>query len=1639
MPHDDEYIHKMKERQFEKEIRVGSDYHADVLKKKNRSLYDQNAIRQDIQMIDLMLQTNQTAEDRAKLEMIQGRNLSSLLILKEKTTGDSTQMKNVKKSVSAVEAEINKDRPGEPFTEKDMDRILGLYGTAILACKEYVDDKDPTYATGKERLHLVRMNLIRLQQEAEIFLVAKELLRSGILDAETRQARTLLIQAKTYGLVKGDRPPAVGAQHREEPDAGTLKACGKEAGLIYGILSGRENPGDSINRLLKSKNKKDRKLGQELLMFVGNVRSSISDFKEGKVQAKIFTIGKTVVNMHQNFHGMLSIHVGKVELPLNRHTGILRDVLMADTVKNEQLYGKKEVDSVIRDVISKMDARKPAPGNRQILTDYLVKHTRYSVPDYANFPTTDLAHMIQCLLAGKKLYILDSEHDRDWEISPDDVIYTKNHNSMINVMEARELLKETTEEKNREKLKNTVEVKQPEAGKQENKKEEKEPAAEEKPEWDEKEQKLINLMGDVIFSYETWTADEKQRDPGKRMQLMLLKNVDALAYIISDMFTKDKLNLNLVNGILDKMPLFILEPEEAEDFRKTVIQSLNDTATAIKGIVDKKIVEAIGDRPEGFGGFMYDAKKVLVTGAAMTHLASHHNLMKGIQIPETGIKVDGLEDIIRSLDEDALLQLSTAENMIDEGVNAASDKIQKSISTYSGDLFKPEKKKYEPLPDPNAPGLTPEQVKEAKRKRYTEENRRLGDMVKDSMTSGENGQGLFTKTVFEQYFRGVDVMDKRAMLASMIRNARPAGKLQDENEAGLNEAAKNARKEHNAKIIAESKGNYIGGLLKGAGPLFQKMMQGIPMEGLPEELKSAVKDMKSRLAPIPDEVVEAQLFDMVQRSHGQVKNIKVVKPLGAASVGQTFLCRITRADGREEEVAVKLLKPDVTNRMMREKELMIRCARETDIQVRRNENQKRAAAHKKLLPEIGPLDKGGMQVTYEGQLERIQEELDLTVEAHNVELGSIYDKVKNKEDEKVSSMKLCTVIAPTTTSMVLEKAPGETIDNLLARIKEETERLKDLYKRKVLPGMSEEQKRKIENDIEDGSEYYTNPVQIAEDRNIDKESEEYANLQPARIEEKLSALLAELKKKKGYLDTYAKKWTEEGLFQEGFYHGDPHDGNIMVSDEKLTVIDFGNCTKLTGDQQGHVTRMVAAAATGNMELFRSGLHALLRPEFENLYQEKREELGREIKAVFKMGDQRSAGARIMVALMKAQELGLEVPSAVYNFSQGQIRLQNALSNMNDQIDDIEKTIAIYATETVGEAADFDLTEEFRDKALDLFRRYNEFPSDEYHKKLSSNYFKQTIVYTTDPDRICNLAEEQYDEFKKSFIDPLKAQVSTKESIIHDVREIIESRNGMSAEDREGQTWDMLVRSRFDSVWTIVGDDLQSILSKRLEKGNLTDEWIAGFISKIEQRITSAEEALNSFERINAVRNNIKAHHKGELNPGEAEQATLHDSCDAFAKIYTPLHVRLAESNDIFEKHFRRWTKPEHFKDALTQINGFFMLYPSHKEEFMTAFHAYMKAKEDKLDETDEDRFLELRNELKKIYHDIMLERLREKEKNEEVIAGKGKTDYLDIMGDVLDDQVSTVVGRMGLFRSISMKRKLSAQRKEQAELGFSKA
>ncbi len=1625
MPGENE-LNQKKEAQLNKNIRVASDHHASELKKKDRSLYDQAMIQRDNQDIDMVLKgTKLTSEERSNLEMIKGRNLSSLLVLDEKRSGDSKQMKAVKKAVSAVEVKISEHRLGDPFTEAAVDEILRLYDTAILACRDYLRDKDPSYQKGQERYALVKMNTLRLHEEAEAFVVAKELIRTGVMDGMANTGRELMTQAKVYGLISGKKGPEGEAPAEELPDERTLKASGYEASMIYQALAGKEMPSDMIRRLAKSKDKKDQSLARELTLLFANIRGSLSDFREGKVHAKVFLISNMVISVHQNAFGQLCLNVGGKRLPLGRHSGIVTDMLSSDVVKNQELYGKDRAKDVIQKVIDKMDVRSFGTEHRQILTDYLVKNTAYSVTDFTNFNTHDLVNMIQGLHAGRKLYVVDTEPGPDWVLSPNDMVFLKGHGSMINVMESREILHGTQDRLNREKVEEKVTLKKQQEVPQ--------------PEWNEQEQLILNLLGDVLFSYDTWMADEKLRDPGRRMQIVLARNDSALAYLISDMFTKGELNLKMVNGMLDKMPLFSMAPEQAAHFRATVIKALQDTADAIWQVVDGKIKEVLGERPDGFA-LLYDLKKGAANAAAGSHLASYESLLKGVEIKApTGdvlMKVDSLKDIILGLDDETVKKLADAEKAVDQGVNAASEMIQNTVSKYSGELFKPKQRDPEEnrLPDPYQRGLSEEEVRQRKRERYEKGNKILGNMVQDSMTSGESGQGLFTKLVFENYFKGVDSMDQRSMLASMIRGAKPAGQLLDEKDGTIDEKEKKRRKAHNEKIMAESMGNYIGGLLKGAGPLFQKMMQGLPLEGLPEELQSAVKDMKSRLAPIPDEIVEAQLYSMVQRSHGQVKKIEVVKPLGAASVGQTFLCRITRADGKEEEAAIKLLKPDVTNRMMREKQLMIDCARKTDVESRRIENEKRRANHKKLLPEIKNNEKGGMQVTYEGQLERSQEELDLTVEARNVELGKIYDKVEKEDDKKVSSMKLNQLIAPTTNSMVLEKAPGETIDGLLERIKTETQRLKDLYKKKVLPGMSQEMKEKIERDIKNGSEYYGTTIGLADEQGIASDSEEYAKLFPERIEENLAALLKELKQKKAYLDIYARKWTEEGMFKEGFYHGDPHDGNIMVSDEKLTVIDFGNCTKLTEEQQGHVTRMMAAAAIGDMELFRSGLHALLKPEFETLYQQKRDELGREIKTIFKLGDQRAAGARIMVALLKAQELGLEVPSAVYNFSQGQIRLQNALDNINKQIEETEDVFERTAN-IFGESTDFDCTADFRVIEIDRNRRKEKFTGG-YLRGNAKTFFKEHCRFTKDKDFVKGLVGKQFDGFKGSFITPLRKQAEMKDSIFQSIDFFVETKRNTPPEALETMNWNTPLIENFDSVSLIADVPFQDrIKAAMMSEAPLTDAWITETKQEIEERVNRANVALSAFDELETVRTTIRGNHKGEWKPTEEEQTRFDAACGTFTDAYLPVHSELAEGSRLFNKYYKRFSDPGRFDEIRPGIECYFRAYPEGKEAFMKAYDAYIDASRKNLKETDPEAFRAADRALKDAYHDVMAIRFKHKDEAFSGASEGKKVDFLDIMADVLDEQVSKLVGRMGIFRSIRMNYKLKQQKKEQSDIG----
>ena len=90
-----------------------------------------------------------------------------------------------------------------------------------------------------------------------------------------------------------------------------------------------------------------------------------------------------------------------------------------------------------------------------------------------------------------------------------------------------------------------------------------------------------------------------------------------MAYLVSDMFATGDKNMKIVNGILDKMPLFVMEPEKAAELRKAVTDGMTQAASAVKSVVDSQVDAVMGKRPDGLlKGLLYDSEKGAMRVAA---------------------------------------------------------------------------------------------------------------------------------------------------------------------------------------------------------------------------------------------------------------------------------------------------------------------------------------------------------------------------------------------------------------------------------------------------------------------------------------------------------------------------------------------------------------------------------------------------------------------------------------------------------------------------------------------------------------------------------------------------------------------------------------------------------------------------------------------------------------------------------------------------------------------------------------------------------------------------------------------------------------------------------------------------------------
>ena len=577
-----------------------------------------------------------------------------------------------------------------------------------------------------------------------------------------------------------------------------------------------------------------------------------------------------------------------------------------------------------------------------------------------------------------------------------------------------------------------------------------------------------------------------------------------------------------------------------------------------------------------------------------------------------------------------------SDQKINEHVDALFVQVENSVGQWTDKAIGLIEKKSEDEEEEKKE----EGKKEKEKKKAPEKEPDIRDLLKKSMTR-EKGDGKFITIAMKQYFRYSNKADRRSMANALLKDIRPI----NQNASRLASDVKQA-------------GRYLGGMLKGAGPLFQKMMQGIPEEYFLPELRRALDDVKSNLAPIPDAFVKQKLDEMMQRSQGKVTNIKKISSLGAASVAETFLCRLygPNLPTAGKDVVIKILRPQLVERLEREKKILRVAARCTD-----NDQLDFDREMQKDLPAAA--ETKGMEATHITQVEKILEELDMTIEVKNAEAG--YETYHSEKDADVDTVKVNEDLPVMKDAYALDRAEGVTVERYLKKLQK---RQKDSLEPFAYLDKNREQKYRIGKD------------------------------QMKLYEETRSRLLKELEgimNQQRMLIKMAGKWTEQAIFGSNFYHGDMHAGNIMISDNKVTLIDYGNATKLTEFQRNHIMAMTSCAMNASLaEDFLWSFVQLLpklpdEQEFKRVdhqneknhprLQGKGEAFLEKIRKILGMTDPTDPdndqpGEKISLILKTAQEMGLQLPSEVENFSKSQLRLQNTIASFNEVVEEIRTEI-----------------------------------------------------------------------------------------------------------------------------------------------------------------------------------------------------------------------------------------------------------------------------------------------------------------------------------------------------------------------------
>ena len=558
----------------------------------------------------------------------------------------------------------------------------------------------------------------------------------------------------------------------------------------------------------------------------------------------------------------------------------------------------------------------------------------------------------------------------------------------------------------------------------------------------------------------------------------------------------------------------------------------------------------------------------------------------------------------------------------------------------------------------------------------------LNKILDEAATSEVPGQVGFFKQVVSTYFTHLEQSDKRSCLAAALRYSNV-----------FNFAGKQGEELQSAEAAALNK--FTGAILKGAGPLLHKMMQGLPKD-IMGKYADALEDMKQHLAPMPRKIVQAYLNKMIADSNGKIQSIKLVKSLGAASVGEAFLCEVNvvKKEQLTREVSLEEMLENGGQQFVpvfdgSGKPVMVESVetQEVVIKIMRHDAERRMEKEAQIFTAAAEKIPG-MAKTWEGQLKQYRKEFDFRNEAKNVQEGvklygiSNYEPPEGEDDEEVggrhplhaigkdvATMKLSNLAEPSKNIMVAEVVDGSTVDeffkNSISEIRNKAGTV-------------------FEQDTATGRIKWEDKLDVDTQKTV-KKPVFRKNFKPSEAVSTLSFLHTanqKLTEASNKLMQATKVWFYNAIIGDGKFHGDAHSGNLMISSGQIGFIDFGNLYELQKqradgvNEQQELMRVIIGAAFRDKAIFLKGFEKLMSAEGKALLKnpnkpDEKTDVLVKAEAILDSVLSTQHGSfsfnivyRLQAAIVELQKLGLELPSQINCFIQSLVRLSNSITEIN---------------------------------------------------------------------------------------------------------------------------------------------------------------------------------------------------------------------------------------------------------------------------------------------------------------------------------------------------------------------------------------